>query len=73
MSTVLAVDGGGFKTHLALVRDDGSLLAFARGPHSSPHQIGWTAASSSWSAHGEALEQAGLGRDGRPGRRTWGT
>ena len=40
MSTVLAVDGGGYKTHLALVRDDGSLLAFARGPHSSPHQIG---------------------------------
>ena len=40
MSIVLAVDGGGYKTHLALVRDDGSLLAFARGPHSSPHQIG---------------------------------
>ena len=27
MSVVLAVDGGGYKTHLALVRDDGSLLA----------------------------------------------
>jgi len=40
MSTVLAVDGGGFKTHLALVEDDGALLAFVRGPQSSPHQIG---------------------------------
>jgi N-acetylglucosamine kinase-like BadF-type ATPase len=40
MSVVLAVDGGGFKTHLALVQDDGALLAFVRGPLSSPHQIG---------------------------------
>jgi N-acetylglucosamine kinase-like BadF-type ATPase len=40
MSVVLAVDGGGYKTDLALVSGDGSLLAFVRGPHSSPHQIG---------------------------------
>jgi N-acetylglucosamine kinase-like BadF-type ATPase len=37
---VLAVDGGNFKTHLALLRADGGLLALVRGPHSSPHQIG---------------------------------
>jgi N-acetylglucosamine kinase-like BadF-type ATPase len=40
MSVVLAVDGGGFKTHLALVQGDGALLAFVRGPLSTPHQIG---------------------------------
>jgi N-acetylglucosamine kinase-like BadF-type ATPase len=67
MSTVLAVDGGGFKTHLALVRDDGSLLAFARGPHSSPHQIGVDGCLELLERlTREALEQAGLGRDGRP-------
>jgi N-acetylglucosamine kinase-like BadF-type ATPase len=37
---VLAVDGGNFKTHLALVGADGALLALADGPLSSPHQIG---------------------------------
>jgi N-acetylglucosamine kinase-like BadF-type ATPase len=67
MSTVLAVDGGGFKTHLALVRDDGSLLAFARGPHSSPHQIGVDGCLELLERlTGEALDQAGLSRDGRP-------
>jgi N-acetylglucosamine kinase-like BadF-type ATPase len=67
MSTVLAVDGGGFKTHLALVRDDGSLLAFARGPHSSPHQIGVDGCLELLERlTGEALERAGLARDGRP-------
>jgi N-acetylglucosamine kinase-like BadF-type ATPase len=67
MSTVLAVDGGGFKTHLALVRDDGSLLAFARGPHSSPHQIGVDGCLELLERlTGEALDQTGLGRDGRP-------
>ena len=67
MSTVLAVDGGGFKTHLALVRDDGSLLAFARGPHSSPHQIGVDGCLELLERlTGEALERRGLGRDGRP-------
>ena len=40
MSTVLAVDGGGSKTDVALVRDDGALLGFARGPLSHPHHIG---------------------------------
>jgi N-acetylglucosamine kinase-like BadF-type ATPase len=37
---VLAVDGGNSKTDLALVRDDGALLAYVRGPLSSPHHLG---------------------------------
>jgi N-acetylglucosamine kinase-like BadF-type ATPase len=37
---IIAVDGGNSKTDLALVREDGSLIGHARGPRSSPHQIG---------------------------------
>jgi N-acetylglucosamine kinase-like BadF-type ATPase len=37
---VLAVDGGNSKTDLALVAEDGSLVAHARGPQSSPHHLG---------------------------------
>ena len=37
---ILAVDGGNSKTDVALVADDGSLLAHARGPLSSPHHLG---------------------------------
>jgi N-acetylglucosamine kinase-like BadF-type ATPase len=37
---VLAVDGGNSKTDLALVGDDGGLLAHVRGPLSSPHHLG---------------------------------
>lgn len=42
MSTplVLAVDGGNFKTDLALARADGETLALVRGPQSSPHHLG---------------------------------
>ena len=40
MTVVLAVDGGNSKTDLALVGEDGRLLAFARGPQSSPHHLG---------------------------------
>jgi N-acetylglucosamine kinase-like BadF-type ATPase len=40
VSTVLAVDGGGSKTDAALVRDDGAVLGFARGPLSHPHHLG---------------------------------
>jgi N-acetylglucosamine kinase-like BadF-type ATPase len=40
VSIVLAVDGGNSKTDLALVRDDGSVLALVRGPLSSPHHVG---------------------------------
>jgi len=38
--TVLAVDGGNSKTDLALLRDDGALLALVRGGLSSPHHLG---------------------------------
>ena len=37
---VLAVDGGGSKTDLALARVDGSLLSLVRGPVSSPQMLG---------------------------------
>jgi N-acetylglucosamine kinase-like BadF-type ATPase len=37
---VLAVDGGNSKTDLALVGEDGALLAHVRGPLSSPHHLG---------------------------------
>jgi 6-phospho-beta-glucosidase len=37
---VLAVDGGGVKTDLALVEASGRLLALARGGGSSPHYLG---------------------------------
>lgn len=40
MKTVLSVDGGNSKTDVALVREDGSLVGFARGPLSSPHHLG---------------------------------
>jgi N-acetylglucosamine kinase-like BadF-type ATPase len=39
-AAVLAVDGGNSKTDLALVGPDGSLLALARGPLSSPQHLG---------------------------------
>jgi len=37
---VLALDGGGSKTDLALVRADGEVVSLVRGPLSSPHHIG---------------------------------
>jgi N-acetylglucosamine kinase-like BadF-type ATPase len=37
---ILAVDGGNSKTDLALVEDDGALIAHVRGPLSSPHHLG---------------------------------
>ena len=37
---VLAIDGGNWKTDLALVRGDGNVLALVRGPQSSPHHLG---------------------------------
>jgi N-acetylglucosamine kinase-like BadF-type ATPase len=57
---VLAVDGGNSKTDLALVADDGSLIAHARGPLSSPHHLGLDGCMSVLE---ELLENAGL--DGR--------
>jgi N-acetylglucosamine kinase-like BadF-type ATPase len=67
VSVVLAVDGGGFKTHLALVRDDGALLALVRGPHSSPHQIGVDGCLGLLERLlAEAGERAGRAPDGGP-------
>jgi N-acetylglucosamine kinase-like BadF-type ATPase len=40
MTVVVAVDGGNSKTDLALVRDDGAVLALVRGGMSSPHHLG---------------------------------
>lgn len=39
-SLVIAVDGGNFKTDLALARANGEVLAFVRGPKSSPYYLG---------------------------------
>jgi N-acetylglucosamine kinase-like BadF-type ATPase len=39
-AAVLAVDGGNSKTDLALVGEDGAVLALVRGPLSSPHHLG---------------------------------
>ena len=39
-AAVVAVDGGAFKTHLALVGADGELLSLVRGPESQPHNVG---------------------------------
>jgi len=39
-SAVLAVDGGNSKTDIALVADDGRVLAFVRGPTSSHQAVG---------------------------------
>ena len=67
MSVVLAVDGGGFKTHLALVERDGAVLSLVRGPHSSPHQIGIEACVDLLEELlGTALEGAGRTAGGEP-------
>ncbi|MBM7773458.1 N-acetylglucosamine kinase-like BadF-type ATPase [Actinokineospora baliensis] len=44
MKTVLAVDGGNSKTDIALVREDGVVLARGRGPGFEPHSVGVAAA-----------------------------
>jgi N-acetylglucosamine kinase-like BadF-type ATPase len=60
MSVVLAVDGGNSKTDLALVRDDGAVLALVRGGMSSPHHIGLEGSVELLQRlHDEAAEQAG--------------
>ncbi|MEO8686930.1 MAG: BadF/BadG/BcrA/BcrD ATPase family protein [Solirubrobacteraceae bacterium] len=58
---VLAVDGGNSKTDLALLREDGELLALVRGGNSSPHHIGLDGTVALLEAlHAEALVQAAL-------------
>jgi N-acetylglucosamine kinase-like BadF-type ATPase len=58
---VLAIDGGNWKTDLALVQADGEVLALVRGPQSSPHHLGL---AGSLSVLGDllarALDEAGL-------------
>jgi N-acetylglucosamine kinase-like BadF-type ATPase len=61
VNVVLAVDGGNSKTDLALVGAEGALLAFARGPQSSPHHLGEDGALSVLSGlFEEARARAGL-------------
>jgi N-acetylglucosamine kinase-like BadF-type ATPase len=60
VSVALAVDGGNSKTDLALVRDDGAVLALVRGGMSSPHHIGLEGSVELLQRlYDEALEQAG--------------
>jgi N-acetylglucosamine kinase-like BadF-type ATPase len=63
--TVLAVDGGNSKTDLALLGDDGALLAHVRGGLSSPHHIGLDGCVELLrSLHDDATASAGI--DGAP-------
>ena len=39
-ASVIAVDGGASKTHLARLSTDGALLELVRGPESSPQNLG---------------------------------
>ena len=59
---VLAVDGGNSKTDLALVRDDGALLAHVRGGLSSPHHLGLEGALATL----EGMLDEALAAAGRP-------
>src|SRR3954452_16179628 len=64
---ILAVDGGNSKTDLALVREDGEVLATVRGGLSSPHHIGLPACVEALQElYDRALAAAGLdgARDG---------
>ena len=57
----IAVDGGNSKTHLALVRRDGEVLALVRGPRSSPQRIGLDGCLDVLGEMlGEAVRDAGL-------------
>jgi N-acetylglucosamine kinase-like BadF-type ATPase len=58
---VLAVDGGNSKTDLALLREDGALLAHVRGGLSSPHHLGLDGAMALLQRlYDAAVEQAGF-------------
>jgi N-acetylglucosamine kinase-like BadF-type ATPase len=56
MRHAVAVDGGNSKTDVALVRDDGEVVATARGVGSSPYHLG---VDGSLAVIGGLLEQAG--------------
>lgn len=64
---LVAVDGGGSKTHLALFDDSGEVLAFVRTGTASPHHLGQDAAARTLTAliRG-AFDDAGLGSTARP-------
>jgi N-acetylglucosamine kinase-like BadF-type ATPase len=67
MSLVLAVDGGGVKTDLALVESSGSLLAVVRGGTSQAHYLGVEGTVEVLDGLlEEAAGLAGLGRLERP-------
>ena len=63
---VLAVDGGNSKTDLALLREDGEVLALVRGGVSSPHHIGLDGTIAVLEElQADARARAGLAGDGR--------
>ena len=63
---VLAVDGGNSKTDLALLREDGEVLALVRGGVSSPHHIGLDGTIAVLEElHADARARAGLDGDAR--------
>jgi N-acetylglucosamine kinase-like BadF-type ATPase len=62
---ILAVDGGNSKTDLALLGEDGGLLALVRGGPSSPHHVGLDGCVELLGAlHADAVARAGA--DGEP-------
>lgn len=64
---VVAVDGGGVKTDLALLDSSGRLLSFIRGGGSQPHYLGVEGCIEVLtSLLNSAVERAGLGPLGRP-------
>jgi N-acetylglucosamine kinase-like BadF-type ATPase len=64
---ILAVDGGNSKTDLALVDDDGRLLAALRGPTTSHQQIGFEPGIDRMAGLvADLRERAGLGSDAPP-------
>jgi N-acetylglucosamine kinase-like BadF-type ATPase len=63
---VLAVDGGNSKTDLALLREDGAVLALVRGGNSSPHHLGLDGTIAMLEQlHADARARAGLDGDAR--------
>jgi N-acetylglucosamine kinase-like BadF-type ATPase len=61
MRVILAVDGGNSKTDLALVREDGAVLALVRGGMGSPHHIGLEGSIELLQRlYDDALAQAGI-------------
>jgi N-acetylglucosamine kinase-like BadF-type ATPase len=63
---VLAVDGGNSKTDLALLREDGAVLALVRGGNSSPHHLGLDGTIALLEQlHADARARAGLDGDAR--------